>query len=84
MLLPVQDVFPEQHPGCFSEALENSKPLRRTSCLFSFDRYVRLKFEWDFHWIFFNRIEDMFIKHNLFILLDHRTDSQYGADELRQ
>ena len=33
---------PEQHPRCFSEALENSKSLKWAFSLFSFDRYVRV------------------------------------------
>ena len=75
----LQDVFPEQHPSCFSENFENSKPLRWTNSLFLFDRYVRVKFECafrHFHWMLFNCIENMFTKLSLFILLDHRTDSQ--------
>ena len=74
-------VFPKQHPKCFSEALENGKPLRWTSSLFWFHRRVRVKFECafrHFHWIFFDCIENMFTKLSLFILFNQRTDSQYG------
>ena len=77
----LQDVFPKQHPSHFSEALGNSIPLRWTCFLFSFDRYATVKFECafrHFHWSFFNCIENMFTKPSLFILLDHRTGSQYG------
>ena len=69
----LQDVFPEHHPRCFSEALENSKLLRWTISLFSFDRHVRVKVEWaflHFHWMFFSYFENMFTKPRLFILLD--------------